>query len=246
MTKLLRAGPGAVLSYRAAGAQWSLRPSATATADITVPRRRRPIAGVRLHVAALPADECTVLDDFPITTVPRTLLDLAAVLGDAELEAAIGAAEGMGLTDALSLPDLIARYPGRRGVAKLQAALDRLGEGGIRLRLELERRFFLLIAESDLPRPGTNVAIEDYDCDVVWPEARLIVELDSRTHHQRRAAMESDRLRDRRLAVAGWTVIRITWRQIHDDPAGVLADLEALIYTHRSRRRSSVGRALHS
>jgi very-short-patch-repair endonuclease len=77
--------------------------------------------------------------------------------------------------------------------------------------------------------PVTNVLIEGFEVDCVWLEARLIVELDSRTHHAVAHAFEADRARDRRLEAAGWRVVRVTWRQLHDTPGAVEADLRRLL-----------------
>ena len=82
--------------------------------------------------------------------------------------------------------------------------------------------------------PNTNVLIEGYEVDCVWPEARLIVELDSRTHHAVAHAFEEDRVRDRRLEANGWRVVRITWRQLHDTPGAVEADLRRLLRSPRA------------
>ena len=63
----------------------------------------------------------------------------------------------------------------------------------------------------------------------MWPHAKLMVELDGRAVHATGRNFESDRARDRRLAVAGWLVIRITWRQLQDEPDAVAADIRDLV-----------------
>ena len=73
-----------------------------------------------------------------------------------------------------------------------------------------------------------NALVEGLECDAVWPERRLVVELDGRAFHDDPASFERDRARDRRLAVAGWRVIRVTWRQMRD-PAALTRDLRALL-----------------
>lgn len=250
LTAVLRIGPGAVLSRGPAAGHWGIRPYSSATIDVTYPRRHRPVPGIRLHRTALPADEITIHNQIPITTVPRTLLDLATFLSPGQLERALGEAERLGLTNALSLPDLVERYPGRRGVGRLQALLQR-SQGGLRVtRSELEALFLDLLDGTDLPPPLTNHLVTTpearFECDFVWPSSRLIVELDGYAYHGGRRASDRDRLRDRVLTVHGWTVIRVTWDHLHSGRAALRADLQGLIYTHASRRRSSVGRALHS
>jgi very-short-patch-repair endonuclease len=74
-----------------------------------------------------------------------------------------------------------------------------------------------------------NTTIDGYEVDCVWPEQRLIVELDGFDTHRTTFAFERDRARDRRLQAAGWTVVRITWRQLVDEPEAIRADLTRLL-----------------
>jgi len=238
MAAVLTCGRGAVLSHRAAGALWGLRPSERARVDVTAPvRLRRP--GIQLHHSPLPGDERTVLDGIPVTTVPRTLLDLAAILQRHQLETAINNAEVLRLTDPLSLPQLLGRYPGRRGTAALRGALNEAALGAGITRSELERRFQDFVARIGLPRPELNaplhIAGRWIEVDCLWRAQRVAVELDSRTFHGTAAAFERDRSRDRRLQVEGWTPVRITWRQLERDAPEIEADLRALLLTSGRR-----------
>ena len=98
---------------------------------------------------------------------------------------------------------------------------------------EMELRFLKLLDDYGLPSPVLNglirTAVRDYEVDCQWPGSMLIVELDSRSAHLTTRSFESDRARDRALRVAGWTVIRITWRQLHDEPAKIAADIRSLL-----------------
>ena len=250
MTAVLRLGPEAVLSHQTAAVNWNVRANASPLIHITYPRRHRNLPHVHFHTASLPPDEIAVHDDLPTTTVPRTLFDLAAVLPAPDLEEAIAVADELRLTDPLSLPDLIDRYPRRRGVATLKRVLGHGAPARGRTHRGLEKRFRLLLRRAGLPLPRTNVFIdaggERYECDCVWEQPRLIVELDGRRHHSGWTRQESDRRRDRLLTGAGWTVIRISWSQLNTEADEILAQLRSLIYTQPPRRRSSVGRALHS
>jgi very-short-patch-repair endonuclease len=72
------------------------------------------------------------------------------------------------------------------------------------------------------------------EADAVWPDAKLIVELDGRQAHLTMSAFEADRERDRAAALAGWTVIRVTWRQLTEQRQRLIRDLKRLL---RARRR---------
>lgn len=239
MAAVLAGGEGARLSHRAAAALWGVRQSTRVKTEITVAHSLRVRPGIHPHRAKLRPDEVTVVDGIPVTTVPRTLFDLAAVLPKHRVERAVHEAEVQRLTDPLSLRDLLDRYPRRRGTAAMREILEAMTLGVNKTRSELEDRFLPLIARTGLPRPATNVEIEDEEVDCVWKKQRLIVELDSRGVHGTMRNFESDRLRDRRLQAAGYRVIRITWRQLHDDPGGVVADVASLLGQSASRRRSA-------
>jgi very-short-patch-repair endonuclease len=108
---------------------------------------------------------------------------------------------------------------------------------------ELERRFLTFVEQTGLPRPHTNVWLEIggqwIEIDAVWPEQRVIVELDSRAYHQTNAAFERDRQRDRRLQAAAWRPIRITDRALRTEPGALVADVRALLSAPAAPGRSS-------
>jgi predicted transcriptional regulator of viral defense system len=107
MAAVLGGGDRAVLSHRSAAALWCLRPTGRTRIEVTVPRWRRKRAGVQVHVARLPGDEVTVVRGIPVTTVSRTLLDLASVLNRRQMERACNEAEVRELAGRLSVSDLI-------------------------------------------------------------------------------------------------------------------------------------------
>jgi hypothetical protein len=241
MAAVLACGPGAVLSHRAAAALWGIR-GGTAV-EVTIPGSRRKRRGIVLHRADLPDDETTVHLRIPTTTVPRTLLDLSAVVQLHELRGAMRQTEQLGLTDPLWVGDLMERYPRKPGMPILRVVVReaRLGLGIV--KGELEERFQAFLIDAGLPLPKTNVLVEGLEVDCVWPAERLIVELDSRTHHAIASAFEADRARDRRLEARGWRVIRITWRQLHDTPDEVRRDLIRLLTPARAQAPAPPGRS---
>lgn len=106
-------------------------------------------------------------------------------------------------------------------------------------RSELEERFLRFVRHWALPRPEVNASVKVrgiwFEVDCSWPEDRVVVELDGRQVHATASAFETDRARDRALAVAGWRVVRITWRQLHEEPGALAADLRALLREAGSR-----------
>jgi hypothetical protein len=232
---VLAGGEGAVLSYSSAAALWRVRAPLGGRVEITVPHATRTWKGIRRHVQVVPADELTVRDGIPVTTVPRTIFDFAASGAEVhEVASALREAEYLHLYDALSLPDLIRRYPGRRGVRTVQAALDRLRDSPTgKAASPLEERFLPFIDRFALPHPRLNATVDlgahrpKVDC--LWTEQRVVVELDGYEAHRARSAFREDRARDRRLRVGGYTVVRLTWAQLRDEPGAVALDLRTLL-----------------
>jgi very-short-patch-repair endonuclease len=242
MAAVLAAGPGAVLSHRSAAALWGIRQSTRSATEVIAPRRcRRP--GIEAHHVVLAPDEVTVHDGIPVTNPARTLFDLAAVVTEHQLRHALNEAEIRRLSSPLSLDALIARHPSRRGTRALRRALEHQRQTGETvIRSVLETAFLDFADRYGLRRPRMNEPLGPYKPDALWPEQRLIVELDSYAIHVTRQTFESDRARDRELALAGYTVLRITWRQLTTDADALAQQLSAIpglaTPTPRSARRA--------
>jgi very-short-patch-repair endonuclease len=235
MAAVLASGPDAVLSHWSAAALWMIRPNSRSIIDVTTPHKSRTWDGIKRHHKALPADEVTVGEGIPVTSVPRTIFDLAAAEPLDVIENLLREMEFRQSWDRLSLPNLIDRYPGRRGVRKVRLALDRLEEDPAgRKRSPLEERFSPFLRRHRLPLPRYNDWIllpngKRYQVDCHWRGTNQIVELDGWQAHSTKTAFREDRARDRRLNAAGYSVTHITWNQLDDEPAAVAADLRALL-----------------
>lgn len=234
LAAVLRFGPDAVLSHRPAGAEWNLRAWQGRPA-VTVPTERRHHASIELHRSNIPVDERTVLDGIPVTTWPRTLLDLATVLDHDALVLAINEAESRRLTDPLPLGALLDRHRGERGAGALRRALADTAVGRGVACGELEERFAAFVRRHGLPPPFVNAAItagdRGYVADALWSDARLIVELQSTAFHATPAAISADAERTRRLTRAGFRVVYVTWTQLAKPAAeaALADDLRGLI-----------------
>ena len=219
-----------MLSHRAAGALWGIQPPQGWPIDVTTPRKLESRPGIRFHCSRLPPDEVTVHEGIPVTGVTRTLFDLAAVVPLGQLGRAMREVEARRLWDRLSLHGLLARHPRPPGAAAIRALLD--GDAYV-TRSEFEERLLAVLDAGGLQQPLANVTIHLGDrfieVDFAWPEHGVIVELDGHATHGTRASFEDDRARDRALVAAGWRVIRITWRQLRDEPAAVAGDVRAAL-----------------
>jgi very-short-patch-repair endonuclease len=216
-------GPGAVLSHRDAAQLWELRQSNSALIDVTVPSRAGRIgrAGLRVHRSGrLAAEEVTERQGIPVTTVARTLLDLADVLDRQALRRVITEAEYRQRFDLSSLIAVVQNNPGRRG-AKVMKAVEARRH---RTRSPLEDRFLRFLERWGVEEPQSGVWIEGYEVDFLWPRAGLAVELDGVAAHGTRRAVNADRLRDRRLWRRGIRTMRLTSETLDDENA-VLFDL---------------------
>jgi very-short-patch-repair endonuclease len=229
MAAVLAAGPGAVLSHRSAAALWGMRDTSRAAIEVTAAEKcRRP--RIEAHRAVLLPDEVTVRRGIPVTTAARTLFDLATVLTPQQLEHAFNEAQVRRLTSPVSLADLLSRYPRRAGNAATRRVLaTHAAMGETVTRSRLERRFLALIDAHALPRPRVNRIGDHGELDAMWEDARLVVELDGYATHGTRRAFEADRARDRALQVAGWRVVRITWRQLTTDADTIARQLRILL-----------------
>jgi hypothetical protein len=198
--------------------------------EVTVPGRGlRPRRGIQLHQPRnLPPTQCTRRDGIPITTVARTLLDLAAVVEPNRLRRAFEAAERHGLFDLPAVERALEGAGNRKGVGRLRVLMHEL-VAPPDTRSELEERFTDLCCEQGLPPPALNCVVAGHTVDALWPRERLIVELDGFAFHRSREAFERDRTRDADLQLAGHRVIRVTARRLSREPEAVVRSIRALL-----------------
>jgi predicted transcriptional regulator of viral defense system len=226
MAAVLACGAGAVHTHRSAARLHELRDYGYTRFEVTVPRRsplRHP--GVAVHRSlTLTAADATVVDNIPVTTVARTLFDLAEVLTQRQLERAFDQAEILETLDLKAINDQLARNPTRRGAKAVRRVLDTHYIGKTPTWNENEELLLSITRSLGLPDPDTNQLIVLPDggpplrVDFVWREQRIIIEADSGKWHNTRQRFEIDRRRDQRLTAAGWIVIRTTWRQMKYRP----------------------------
>jgi predicted transcriptional regulator of viral defense system len=237
MAAILTCGPGAVLSHRSAAALHGLRATDRAGIDVTIPgRTKRKCAGIDVHRSTtLTAADTTTVNGIPCTTIPRSLLDLTTVVPTRGAERAFEQAEAQEVLDIPALQDQLQRNRHRNAMPRVRDLLAKYRPGAAPTESELEEGFLSLVCAAGCPAPERQVYIAPDDgepairVDFVWRAERLALETDGRKYHRTRRAFETDRRRDQRLTLAGWRVVRVTWRQVTDDPATIARLIAGLL-----------------
>jgi very-short-patch-repair endonuclease len=235
---VLACGPNAVISHRSAAALRGIRPNNRKSIDVTVPgRTRHRRKGIDVHlVRHLDPRDVTTLDGIPVTTLARTLLDLAEVVPKSQLPRAISEADYLGLFDLRAVQELLGRSNGRRGQRPLTAALTDAVRGE-RTRSDLEDAFLEFCDQRGIPKPKVNTSIDGREVDMAWPEHKLIVELDGYQGHRTRRAFEGDRRRDAAHLLAGLRTIRVTDRWLSNEPNDLDQTVKTLLAAHADAHR---------
>src|SRR4051794_4415022 len=224
---VLACGPIALLSHQPAAGLWEIRRSASAALHVTVPRPRKGPRGVHVHhVRSLHPEDVAELDGIPVTSLARTLLDCAEVLPQWQVIRMIEEAERRQGFDLRAVERLMARSHGRHGLKPLTAALVEINGEPARVNSDWERDLLDFCDAYDIPRPELNVIVEGYEVDALWRRAKLIVELDSWSHHRGRTAFENDRVKLATLQLAGYLVLPITWRRLEREPEEVARQIK--------------------
>ena len=226
LAAVLAAGEGAVLSGLAAAHLHGLVKGAASPAEVTA-RTERRIEGVKTHRSRfLNARDMTRVRGIPVTTVPRTLVDIAAALSDEALARACHEAGVRYRTTPAQVEAVLAERPQSPGARKLRRVIH----GDVHVTLStLEARFLELLRKEGLPLPLTNRPAGGRRVDCRWPEHRLTVELDSYQFHNSRHSWEQDRRREREAWARGDEFRRYSYDDVTVDPTLMLAELRSLL-----------------
>jgi very-short-patch-repair endonuclease len=204
MAAVLAAGEGAVLSHASAAKHWNVWRGREEAIDVTTPGQRRTRAGFRVHRARrLDPRDVTTHQGIPITTVPRTLVDLATTLTPHQLANVIHEAAYRKRFNATATKATMARAQGR-DLTNLHAALHAHASGSAGTRSTLEDEFLQRVTT----KPVVNTKLHGIEVDFHWPDRNLVVEIDGPGHDRPRTKQE-DAARDETLRAAGITVVRI-------------------------------------
>lgn len=206
MAAVLEAGEGTALSHLAAAKLWEIWRRRVPRADVLSPRRSRlPYLHWTRH---LDPRDVTTHRNIPVTTVARTLVDLADVLTAEQLANVIHEAAFRQRFSEPATRAAMQRAHGRRNLTRLDQALQAHTNGSAGTKSGLEDRFLTMIRAHGIPEPRVNTRVEGLEVDFCWPELRLCVETDGPGHERPRTQRE-DAERDARLETAGYRVVRV-------------------------------------
>jgi len=233
---VMACGPGALLSHRSAAVLWGLMRCSQTRSEVTVPGdRARRIPGVQTRVSGrLAPQDRTVCEGIACTSVPLTLLNVAAVENRRRLERACDEAEVQRRFDLAAIEELLGRSRGCRGADRLRSVLEEHAIGTTLTRSVLEERMLELCRASGVPPPLVNEPVMGgsgrwHDVDFLWKEQRVIIETEGGAFHSTRRAVERDRRREADLVRMGCRVLRVTWSQIEHEPENVVLMLRAAL-----------------
>jgi very-short-patch-repair endonuclease len=216
-------GADAALSGKAAAFLYKLIRGPEPRPEVTT-RSQKRVPGVTTRRSR--TVEMVTYRGIPVTTVARTLVELASTLSLDDLARACHEAGVKYRTTPGQVEDALARRPKTKGAAKLRKILR--GDTHVSLS-QLERRFLDLLRGERLVLPETNRVVDGRRVDCRWPEQRLTVEIDGYRYHHSRHAWEQDRRREREARARGDDFRRYTYGDVFESPGAMLAELRAVI-----------------
>lgn len=240
LAAVLACSDGSAVSHFAAGRAWRALEAEGGRIDVTVPGGRHPEhEGIHVHrVSVLHPDDVRTIQGIPFTAPARTLIDLGGILGRDSLEEALDNMRRLRLVTENSLAAALDRAPRRRGTAALRRLLEERGHRGF-TRSVPERGLVRLMRQAGLDPTHTNYPVLGDECDVVWLDLKVCVEMDSAAFHTSPREMDSDRERDQRRRDAGWRTVRVTARQLNREPHKVVARVSGELADARAEARIS-------
>lgn len=215
--------PRSFLSHLSAAAAWGLLSGPRRVECVTRPGSGGPRrhGGVLAFRSSTLDGDVTMERGIPITSVPRTLLDLARAVGDRALARAVREAVRLELTTLAALGDHLGRHRGRRGSRRLAQTVARYS--GLPLesaRSGAEIHALEILRDANRPLPRLNARIAGEEADLSWPTERLIIEIDGGPFH---LDVGEDARKQRTWETAGWTVCRVPSDDVYERPEGLLA-----------------------
>lgn len=201
---------------------------------VTAPKKRRKRKGILPHQAVLDPDyEISHIDGLPVCTVARMLLDIAAAEKETVTQRVVDAVRIRNDLRDRAMHETIKRAPGHHGIKPLRKilAIPDPGRGPARSDFEIDVTGFL--RDHRFPPYVRNMLIEIdgefFMPDIVWPEHKVYLEIDSREWHGNEIVLDGDRREDRRLGTYRWLGVRATETDFSDRPQELADDIWARI-----------------
>ena len=233
LAAVLASGPRALLSHYSAAWLWKLTPTQPIPAHTTGPSPRARRLPIHIHRSTTLVDaDRALLDNIPLTSVPRTLLDQAVLLDRRRLKRLLKRSEEAKLFDLPAVLDVLDRNRGHRGHKRLRRAIA-LYEPPPFTRSEFETLFYEAVLAAGLPTPRVNYVVAGMELDLCWPEHRFAVELDLYETHGTRDSFEDDRIRQEDLLLDGIGMTRVTGPRFDREPDEVMARIRRLLAERR-------------
>lgn len=222
---VLACGPGAILSHGSAASLWGIYPRWWTPFEVNVSTgKRRP--GIRMHRAIFTRDDVHRYLGIRVTSPARTIFDIAPRLTDKALARAVNDLRIARRLKLDHLAELVTRLPRHGGASRIRPLIE-VPQGPT--RSELEDIFAAFAVRFDLPPFLINVRVAGYEVDVLFPEQRVIVELDGYEFHRTRRSFENDRERDAAMLAASFVTVRITWERLTQTPEKEAERLKAIL-----------------
>ncbi len=233
LAAVLASGGDALASHTMAAAIWGVRPDHGRLRHVTTERGGRSRPGVRVHRAPdLATADRTLRDRIPVTSLARTLVDLGDVVKPDHVRAAFIRAEQLRLLDMKTVDEALARASRRPGPAILREVLRGYDPRWQATRSPLELRLLDAVAGRGLPEPEVNEWVDGrYMVDFLWRDHRVIVETDGNQAHGTDGARRRDARRERELRLRGFKVLRVTHRELTDDPTTIVQTIRSALST---------------
>jgi len=221
-----------VASHLSAAWLWGLLQSRPETLHVTCRRTRHAKRSFVTHTADLAPADRAMEAGIPVTSLPRTILDVSVDRPVRTVRRFIQRADDARHFDLRAMRELLDRTSGHRGRAAVLQALDTYEDRPVFTRSGLERRFLEVVTAAGLPAPSMNRFVAGYEIDAYWEQARFGVELDVYETHGSRLSFEEDRERDDELLHAGIETTRVTGRRLDREPGTVVESIRR----HLARR----------
>lgn len=238
MAAVLAGGTEACASHRTAAALFGLPGFGQRSLDVTVPYGRRPrLKAITVYLSgSLPDWHRRVVSAIPVTSVARTLFDLCGSIHPKRAERALDTALSRRLVTVPACWRVLADLAehGRTGTVLMRALLSARGEGYVAPASVLEAELLRVLRDARLPAPAREIDLGDADgwvgrVELVYREAHVLIEADSRLHHSSLLDRRADKARDDRFEADGWSVLRFTWDDVTRNPAYVVRTVRAAL-----------------